>query len=194
MRSLEEILNIINSEVRRLLPEFGTHGLEHTERVYKLCLDLGKKVEADLSILLPAALLHDVGRGKADHAAEGAELARRVLYSIGYAQDKIEAVVEAISAHSFTGGISPDSLEAQILSDADKLDAIGAFGIYRAAMYSGEHGRRVEGFIAHFHDKLLKLKDQLFTGEARQLAESRHRFMQEFLTQIEREMRINQQT
>jgi len=194
VRHLEEILKIINSEVRKLLPEFGTHGFEHTERVYRLCLELGKKLDADLSILLPAALLHDVGRGKADHAIEGAELARRVLYSIGYAQDKIESVVEAISAHSFTGGISPDSLEARILSDADKLDAIGAFGIYRAAMYSTEHGRRVEGFIAHFHDKLLKLKDQLFTGEARQLAESRHRFMHQFLTQIKREMHPNEQT
>ena len=186
----EEMLDAIRAEARGLLPEFGTHGFEHTERVCRACRHLGGGVGADLSVLLPAALLHDVGRGTADHALESAEIARRILEALGYEGDEVEAVVEAISAHSFTGGRSSASLEARVLSDADKLDATGALGTYRAAMYSLEHGRPIGDFIAHFHEKLLKLKDRLFTEEARRLAESRHRFMLDFLSQLDRELNL----
>ena len=186
----EEMLDAIRAEARGLLSEFGTHGFEHTERVCRACRRLGGGVGADLSVLLPAALLHDVGRRTADHALDSAEIARRILEALGYEWDKVEAVVEAISTHSFTGGRSSASLEARVLSDADKLDATGALGIYRAAMYSLEHGRPIGDFIAHFHEKLLKLKDRLFTEEARRLAESRHRFMLDFLSQLDRELNL----
>lgn len=186
----EKKLEVIRTEARRLLHEFGTHGFEHTERVFQTCRQLGGKVEVDLSVLLPAALLHDIGHGATDHALEGAESARRILNSMGYEREKVESVVVAISTHSFTGGRSPASLEARILSDADKLDAMGALGIYRAAMYSVEHGRLIGDFVAHFHEKLLRLKDQLFTDEARCLAESRHSFMLEFLVQLENELKL----
>lgn len=184
----DKTLDALKDEARRLLPEFGTHGFEHTKRVLLICQLLGGRVGADPSILVPAALLHDIGRGAADHALESAELARGILESMGYEQDKIEAVVEAISSHSFTGERAPSSLEAIVLSDADKLEAIGAMGVYRAAMYSVEHGRPVIDFIAHFHEKLLKLAGQLCTEEARRLAESRHRFMLNFIAQLDREL------
>ena len=187
---MDEKLDAIKAEARRLLPEFGTHGFRHTERVYRACSHIGSIVEADLSVLLPAALLHDVGRGGADHAIKGAEIARRILVSKGFKQDVVEAVVDAISKHSFSGGRVPASLEAKVLSDADKLDAIGALGVYRAAMFSTEHGRTVDKFVAHFHEKLLKLREDLFTDEARRLAEFRHRFMLDFLAQLEREMKL----
>lgn len=191
--ALDDILDAIRDEARRLLPPFGTHGLEHTERVFLACSHIGKRVGADLSVLLPAALLHDVGRGAADHAQASADVARRILESMFHEQDKVEAVVETISTHSFSGGRAPASLEARILSDADKLDAMGALGIYRAAMYSVEHGRSLEDFVAHFHEKLLKLRDELFTDEARRLAESRHRFMLDFLDQLGRELEFEVQ-
>lgn len=187
---MDEMLDAIRAEARKLLPVFGTHGFEHTERVCRVSRHIGRRVEADISVLLPAALLHDVGRGTADHALSSAEVARRILETMGYERDKVEAVVEAISTHSFTGGRAPISLEARILSDADKLDAMGATGIYRAAMYSMEHGRLIEDFVAHFHEKLLKLREGLYTDEARRLAESRHRFMLEFLAQLNKEMEI----
>ena len=186
----EKMLDAIWVEARKLLPGFGTHGFEHTERVYRACLQIGVRVGADLSILIPAAILHDVGRGAADHALESANIAGRILVSRGYRRDKVEAVVEVISTHSFSGGKAPASLEAKVLSDADKLDAMGALGIYRAAMYSAEHGRPIEALVAHFHEKLLKLKGQLFTKEARRLAESRHRFMLDFLSQLCRELEL----
>jgi len=186
----EKTLEAIRAEVRKRLPLYGTHGFEHTERVYQTCSYLGNGVGADLSILLPAALLHDVGRGADDHALASAEIARQILEATGYERDRVEAVVEAISTHSFSGERAPTTLEAKILSDADKLDAMGALGVYRAAMYSAEHGRPVKEFIAHFHEKLLKLRDRMFTPEARRMAESRHRFMLDFLAQLDRELKL----
>jgi len=183
----DDVLERIRAEARKRLPEFGAHCFEHTERVYRASFHIAGSTECDLSILLPAALLHDVGRGAADHARAGAEIAGRILKSVGYEHEKREAVVEAISTHSFTGGKAPSSLEARVLSDADKLDAMGAIGVCRAAMYSVEHGRPLEDFIAHFHEKLLKLRDTFYTEEAGRLAESRHNFMLGFLAQLGRE-------
>jgi len=187
---LDEKLDAIRDEAHKLLPVFGTHGFEHTERVCRYCRRIGIAVGADLDVLLPAALLHDVGRDAADHAVESADIARRILDSLGYGLEEVEAVVEAISTHSFTGEREPTSLEAKVLSDADKLDAMGALGICRAATYGVEHGRPLGDFVAHFHEKLLKLRDRMYTEEARRLAELRHRFMLEFLYQLDRELRL----
>ncbi len=172
----------------------GTHGFSHVERVFNLCLHIGKEEGADLEVLALAALLHDVARplesaGKVeDHAAEGSRIARHFLRSIGYSEEKVEAVAHAIEAHRFSRGPEPETLEAKILSDADKLDAIGAIGVARVFMYSGEHGRSIEDSLAHFEEKILKLRDLMYTKTAKRLAEERHRFTVEFIERIRREI------
>ncbi len=183
LRKLERI-------VSDLIPPHGTHGLEHTMRVYRTCLAMGEAQEADMSILLPAALLHDIVRDGEDHASASSVKAGEILRGLHYSKEAINAISENILAHSFSAGRMPESLEAKILSDADKLDAMGALGVYRAAMYSAENGRPLEDFVAHFSEKLLTLRDLLFTDEARRLAESRHSFLLEFLKQIEDELII----
>jgi len=184
----DEKIRAIEAEAKKALPVYGCHGFEHTKRVYNTCVDIGVKLHADLSVLLPAALLHDIVRDHGSHAREGAEQARRILENVNISFNRIEKVIEAISTHSFSDSCSPETLEAKILSDADKLDAMGALGIYRAAMYSEEHGRPVEDFINHFHEKLLKLKYMMFTVDAMKLAESRHDFMIKFLKELENEL------
>ncbi|MBL7080207.1 HD domain-containing protein [Candidatus Bathyarchaeota archaeon] len=174
--------------VSALIPPHGTHGLEHTMRVYRTCMALGKALGADMSILLPAVLLHDVVRDGEDHASASSVKAGEILRDLDYPEKAIKEISKTIGAHSFSAGRIPESLEAKILSDADKLDAMGALGVYRAAMYSAEHGRPLEDYIAHFSKKLLTLRDMIFTDEARRLAESRHRFLLEFLEQIEGEL------
>lgn len=181
-------LVILERIVRDLMPPHGTHGLEHTMRVYRTCKALGKALGADMPILLPAALLHDIVRNSGDHASASSVKAGEILRGLQYSEKSIEAISKTIGAHSFSSGRIPESLETKILSDADKLDAMGALGVYRAAMYSAENGRLLEDFVAHFSEKLLTLRDLLFTDEARRLAESRHRFLLEFLEQIEEEM------
>ncbi|MBN2335364.1 HD domain-containing protein [Candidatus Bathyarchaeota archaeon] len=169
----------------------GCHGYEHTERVIRLCTALGEKLGADMDVLIPAAILHDVGRGGEDHAARGAKKAIEILREAGLDEARIDAIAEAIRVHSFSGSLGATSLEAQILSDADKLDAMGAVGVYRGAQYSGEHGRPLERFVGHFHEKLLKLRELLYTEEARRMAERRHEFMlrylEEFMNELEAE-------
>ena len=181
---LEELERI----VRERISPHGTHGLEHTMRVHRTCKALGKTLGADMSILLPAVLLHDIVRDGEDHASASSVKAGEILRDLGYAEKAIEDISKTIGTHSFSAGRMPASLEAKILSDADKLDAMGALGVYRAAMYSAENRRPLEDYVAHFSEKLLTLKDMIFTDEAKRLAESRHRFMLEYLEQIDGEL------
>jgi uncharacterized protein len=181
-------LEKLETIIKEIIPQHGTHGLEHTMRVYRTCQTLGEYLGADMSILLPAVLLHDVVRGGEDHALASSVEARGILRGLSYPEVAIEEISKTIAAHSFSAGRTPESLEAEILSDADKLDAMGALGVYRAAMYSVENERPLENYVGHFREKLLTLRDMMFTDEARRLAEPRHRFLLKFLDQIEGEL------
>jgi len=168
---------------------YGSHGYEHTERVYNLCLHLGKVLNADQTILLPAAILHDICRGEENHAEAGAATAALILRKFGFDENKIQRIQKVIISHSFSAGEIPESLEAKILSDADKLDALGALGIYRTAAYSGEYPRPITDYIEHFHNKLMKLDSLLNTSEAKQIAIERKKIMMLYLTHLDRELK-----
>ena len=172
---------------RRHQKQVGSHGYEHTERVTKTCQVIGEKLDADLEVLIPAAILHDIAREHSNHAQKGAEMAKEILEKQGYS--KIPKIVHAIAVHSFSAGGEAKTLEAQILSDVDKLDALGATGIYRAAQYSAEHERPLDEFIGHFYEKLLTLRDLLYTDEARRIAEERHQYMEKYLEQLDKEIK-----
>jgi uncharacterized protein len=193
--------------------EGGCHGPDHTARVHRMSLWIGREMGADLEVLSAAALLHDVGRrdetrsrGRVCHAGKGAELALTILGDLGLPAAKIEKVVHCIAAHRFRGVETPASIEARILFDADKLDSIGAIGIGRAFLFAGQIGARlhnensvVEGTEAYslddtayreFKVKMGRIKDGLLTPIGRRLAEERHRFMEIFFARLEDE--INQ--
>jgi len=183
-----EIVDRLVAESRKRQSANGCHGFEHTERVMELCRKLGASLGADMEVLIPSAILHDIARDQPAHAEEGAVEAERVLKSAGYNPRKITSICEAIRSHSFSRGEKAASLESMILSDADKLDAMGAVGVYRAAMYSGELDRPLGEFVAHFHEKLLTLRDLMYTEEARAMAEERHAYMLGFLEELGREL------
>jgi len=185
----EETLANMRKEIRQSMSPYGTHGYEHVERVYSTCLQIGRVEKANMKILLPAALLHDFARDEENHARASAEKARLLLRAYGYSPFEIENITNAISTHSFSDNKSPETLEGKILSDADRLDALGALGIYRTAVYSGEHARPVSDFIAHFHTKLFKLEGLLFTAEAKRMAEERTKYMSEFVKRLEKELK-----
>ncbi len=184
----EELLARLREEIRTQTPPFGTHGFEHVDRVFHTCLHIGLAEKSDLDVLLPAALLHDIARPEESHAKAGAEKAKPILRRYDQPENTIEKIAAVISSHSFSGKKPPETLEAKILSDADKLDALGAIGIYRTAEYSGEHERPVDDFVAHFHEKLLKLEDLLFTDEAKRMARGRTQYMKDFLAQLKKEL------
>jgi uncharacterized protein len=193
----------------------AAHDFEHVLRVLRLAERIGAAEGADMEVLRAAALLHDVARaaehaGGPCHAQAGAERAREILR--GHDAARVEAVARAIASHRFRSGEPPESLEARILFDADKLDAMGAIGIARAYALAGAMGQRLwaevpgeylarsrgdsrTDFAADGHTpvheyvfKLARLKDTLFTATARRLAEGRDAFMAEFFRRLASEV------
>lgn len=192
------------------------HGLDHVLRVWRLALRIGAEEGADLEVLQAAALLHDVGRPEelatgACHAQVSAAMAREIL-SARSAPARIEEVADAIARHRYRSSLLPETLEARVLFDADKLDAIGAIGVARAYAIAGAQGqhlwakppdeavdRRPETGRHDLHDaahtpvhefrfKLVKLAGRMFTATGRRMAQDRHRFMVAFFERLEREV------
>ena len=187
----------------------AAHDFDHVLRVLALAERIGRAEGADMEVLRAAVLLHDVARAEEErtgvcHAKAGAQRAREIL--AGRPPQKVEAVAEAIAAHRFRDEVTPQSLEAKVLYDADKLDSIGAIGVARAYALAGKRGQRLwapvppdyngedadpnEHTPVHeFVFKLSRLKDTLFTTTARRIAEGRHRYMVAFFQRLEREVR-----
>ena len=114
----------------------GAHSYEHTLRVRQLCLLIGAKEDADLEILEAAALLHDIGRPEEEvtgesHAEIGANMAIAFLATTTFPSKKLSKVASAIRTHRFSENYQPKTIEGEILSDADKIDAMGALGLAR---------------------------------------------------------------
>ncbi len=168
----------------------SSHDAGHIERVVKLARLIAEREGADVDVVVKAAEFHDIARGSANHAAESARLARELLKKEGYDEAFISAVVHAIEAHSFSGNVKPETIEAKVLSDADKLDATGAIGVARAFLYSGESGRSIEETLKHFEEKLLRLKDAMYTETGRIIAQRRHEFLVEFYKRIKAELEL----
>jgi uncharacterized protein len=188
----------------------GSHDWDHTERVLRLCLRIGKKEKADLGVLKLAALLHDIGRGEEDrsngkvcHSRTGAALANKLLVRFGLDPGVIREVVHCIRTHRFRKRAVPRTLEARILFDADKLDSIGAVGVGRAFLFAGEIGARLhdkhinvrktrpytrdDTAYREFLVKLGRIQDRIFTREGKRIAAERHRFMVEFFARLNKE-------
>jgi uncharacterized protein len=191
------------------------HGLDHVLRVLALAESMGEELGADLEVLRAAALLHDAsgahpgeGADRRSHEQQSAIFAGEILEKEGWDQIRIDAVQHCIRAHRFRGNEPPESLEAKILFDADKLDVMGAFGTARTLGYALQAGQPFfaepsEHFLrtgeteedeAHsaYHEylyKLSKVKDRLHTRPAQQLAEERHAVLTAFFVQMAAEAR-----
>jgi uncharacterized protein len=186
------------------------HDLLHVLRVTANARRIAAAEGADMDIVLPAALLHELFNYPKDHpeshlsgdvcAAEAA----KVLAAEGYPERQAEAICYCIRVHSFSRGILPETLEAKVLQDADRLDAIGAIGIARCFSTGAEMGRPFydpadpfcerrapddkQWTLDHFYRKLLKIPATLHTETARALAGERVRFLEVFLAQLGREI------
>lgn len=191
---MQKITDAAIEYIRQLFAENADgHGLEHALRVYRTALHLAKSAPAaDPLVVALGALLHDADDHKLFHTENNAN-ARRFLTEQGVDTETADRICGAINAVSFSQnrGKRPETLEGQLIQDADRLDAIGAVGIARTFAYGGKHGRTPEDSIAHFHEKLLLLKDLMNTEQAKALAEERHAFMEAFLRQWDRETNIS---
>lgn len=197
---------------RSWYPDDPVHGFDHVLRVYRLAEKLAQAEGADLEIVQAAALLHDVGGSqkkedkvnREDHHHGAARFASQILQAEDWPEDRIAAVIHCIEAHRFRDSRNqPGSLEARVLFDADKLDAIGASGVGRAIAYAIAYGQPVYAPVSDqflqsgqtqegephsaYHEhlfKLRKLKDCLYTQSGRAIAIERHRFLEAFFEQL----------
>ncbi|MDO1581637.1 HD domain-containing protein [Rhizobium oryzicola] len=180
----------------------GAHDLAHIVRVFHNALRIHAKEGGDAELLASAVLLHDCvaveknspHRKQASRLA--AEKATEVLLSLGWEKARVEAAAHAILTHSFSANIPPETLEAKILQDADRLDSLGAMGVARTFYIAGRMGSALydaadplakhrdlddKAFcLDHFPAKLLKLADGFQTETGRTLAAERHRRLEEF--------------
>ncbi len=159
------------------------HDFSHSMRVYRTAMLIAdSEPSCNRLIVALAALLHDADDPKLFRTDSNAN-ARKFLSSRGLDPAAIDEICLVINAVSFSKnkGKRPDSIEAMIVQDADRLDALGAVGIARTFAYGGKHDRTPDSSILHFYEKLLTLKDLMNTKKAKELAEKRHRYMEGFL-------------
>ena len=173
------------------------HGFSHVERVYDLSIKLGEKLNANIKLLKISALLHDIGRIdenndklRRNHAQISAEKALAFLTSQNFniSNNDIKSIIHCIEAHSFSNKIFPETLEAKILSDADKLDALGAIGLFRTISFTVLNKDGIKEVIEHLENKILKLKDQLYLDVSKEIARERHKIILDFYKEIKNEI------
>lgn len=188
----------------------SAHDMEHIRRVVRNATHIGHIEQADMGIVLASAWLHDCItipknsplRSQASRLA--ADKAEVFLRAIDYPSDLRADIRHAIEAHSFTANITPTTIEAKVVQDADRLDAIGAVGIARCLMTGGMMHRPLyyppeplpvtrmpnddTATIDHFYTKLFTLPALMQTSTARAMAVERVRFMEMYLTQLNNEI------
>jgi len=193
------------------------HGFDHILRVCRLAEKIGLAEGADIEIVRAAALFHDAQNTdpsnqmdtdhRMTHHLQSAEIARENLSKIGWQEEKIESVQHCILAHRYRDDFQqPQSIEAKVLFDADKLDAIGAVGVARAIAYASMAGQpffaqpsdeflkygRLQNDEPHsaYHEylfKLIKIKDRIYTLTGKSIAKKRHIVMKEYFENIFKE-------
>jgi len=204
------MISDVENDVKILMSGDNTgHGFEHIQRVFDTAIEIAKKENASIEIVGLAALLHDVDDYKlfGQESADNLVNARNIMnkYNIDdVVKNKVCEIIASMGYANAIKGIRPKTLEGKIVSDADMLDAIGACGIIRCLTYalarcetvvfdknifpdvnmSAEEykktNRKSDNFVNHFFEKLLKLKNMMFTQSGKDEAEKRHKIMMDF--------------
>jgi len=213
----------IKEEVEKELT-CSAHNMDHVMRVYNLCMTLAKDEKVDLEVIQAASLLHDIGAvremndssGKSDHAVIGAEMAVPILKKIGFSDEKIKHIQDCIISHRYKTDNKPKTKEAEIVFDADKIDAIGAIGVARCCSWVGRNGAhiykkvnieeyakenltdgKINGRIIdktkhspqiEYEIKGKFLVDKMHTPQAKRMAKERAEYLKNFLDRLEKEV------
>ncbi|REL38947.1 HD domain-containing protein [Rhodohalobacter sp. SW132] len=207
---LNQLENSCKTFIEKDVSADAAHDVAHIQRVVnnsKIILD---QTTADRQIVLAASWLHDCvalpknhpDRKKSSQLA--ADKAGKFLKSISFPQDKIPAVCHAIESHSFSAGIKPRTPEAEIVQDADRIDALGAIGIARCFAVGGQLKTSLYNpddpfceqripddskfTVDHFFTKLFKLPETMNTEQGRALARDRAKYMEKYLSQLSAEI------
>ncbi|WP_281212993.1 HD domain-containing protein [Shewanella insulae] len=202
--------SLFSQFLESVAPTDAAHDVQHITRVVKTAKRLCGLESACAEVVVPAAWLHDcVTLAKDDprrsqSSKMAADKAVAFLAEVGYPQQYLAAIHHAILAHSFSASVAPETLEAKIVQDADRLDALGAIGVVRCLQVGAALGRPLydgeDPFcreraaddsrytLDHFKQKLFTLADTMQTAAAREEAQRRTRVMQGFLDQLAQEI------
>ncbi|MFH1551752.1 MAG: HD domain-containing protein [bacterium] len=218
-KKIEKIIGFVKNKPY----DCSAHNFDHVMRVYNLALHLAKYEDVDLDVIKAAALLHDIGgkkevedpTGKTDHAIESAKMAEPILNNLGYPKDKIIHIQDCIISHRYRTRNKPQTKEAEIIFDADKLETVGAIGIARSFVWTGRNnayiykkvnideyskenlGGKINGRIQdktkHSPQINWETKDKhilnfLYTEKAKQVAKDRMIFSENFFKRLENEI------
>jgi HD superfamily phosphodiesterase len=166
------------------------HGMDHLERVRDRCVKMGVKLDTDLEVLMAAAYLHDLGRhyNLEVHGMKSARLAKPILKKIGFPKEKISQVLEVITLHDHN--VDPrrrKTIEAQILYDADKLDAFGAIGAARWVMHGYARGKSIPWIV----EKIKKRYAGLHLAESKELAREPYQYTIDFFRKLSEDVKTD---
>jgi uncharacterized protein len=220
---MNEKIERIKEIVEKELAFCSAHKFDHVMRVYNLALHLSENENVDLDVIKAAALLHDIGgkkevddlTGKIDHAVESSKMAEPILNDLGYSKDKIKHIQNCIISHRYRTENKPQTKEAKIVFDADKLETVGAIGIARAFVWIGRNnahlykkvdideyakenlGGKINGRIQdktkhspqiNWETKDRHILNYLYTDKAKQVAKDRMIFSENFFKRLEQEI------
>ena len=194
----------------------SAHDPAHADRVYRNALTITGDTPVDADVLISACYLHDLVTLPKDHpdrhlaSAMSASAAAPILRDLGLSAAQISATQHAITAHSYSANIPPETAEAKILQDADRIEALGAIGLARVFAVSGSlnrplfhgtdpfaHHRPLDDqtyAVDHFFVKLLALPDTMQTDGGRALAQTRANVLRDYLTTLAAELGTAQPT
>lgn len=218
MRINNEAINEIRGKAKKFfVGASGCHDWSHVERVLGLALGIAKKEKADIGIVKIAVYLHDIGRkeemitgGKICHEEKGAELAERILSQYDFDEKIKDNIKHCILSHRYRNDRKPETIEAKILFDADKLDSIGAVGVARDFLFVGHSGSnclytgnekrlaknaanysftKEDSALLEYYYKLKKVKSKMLTKTGKKIAAGRHDYMVGFFRRFEKEIR-----
>ncbi|MCO4787205.1 MAG: HD domain-containing protein [Marinomonas atlantica] len=206
MYELNELERYFKTYVVKRMQSDNAHDLAHIERVVKQAKRLAADEGAESALVVAAAWLHDVVNYPKDHpnrcqaSFDSASSVEPFLKELGFDYSQITAIQHAIITHSFSAQVTPRTLEAQVVQDADRLDALGAIGIARCMMVGGQLSRLLyeledpfcserepndsEFTLDHFYQKLLRLEATFQTQAGRAEAARRTQFMRKYLEQL----------
>lgn len=186
------------------------HRVDHYQRVSRSALKIARAENAELAVIIPAAWLHDMIAIAKDSplrpqaSSISSDAAHKYLADLGYPAQYLDNICHSIAAHSYSANIEAKTLEAKVLQDADRLDAMGAIGLLRCFSCGGSMNRTLyhvddpfaeqrvvddnEYSIDHIYAKLLLIADTMQTTTARKIAQQRKEFMEAFLAQLALEL------
>ncbi len=206
-RIIDNTIRFARDKMKDLPP---SHDWDHVQRVLKLSERIAEIEKADILIVRLSAILHDIAREEEDkreglvcHAELGSKMAYDLLMELDLDESRAYAISQCIKTHRFRNNHAPESIEAKVLYDADKIDSIGAIGIGRAFLFSGEIGAKLTNSNIDLNQtkayskedtayreyivKLQHIIKKMLTAEGRRIAQGRHDFMVQFFERLQSE-------